>query len=347
MATCPPNKLGITNYDELQRVEAELTSYAIHGILSGETALPNTHGSERLTAIHREIFRDLYDHAGVLRTGTLAKRYHEGSAERTVFTHPSALRGELNAMFADLRSADAFKGLGRLDFADRAATFLARCNEIHPFFEGNGRTQRTYLQLLALDAGHHMPLRYITQERMIDVSIRAAQGDIEPMRDMLHEQLDTTRREALRGAYEWLDSNGYSELNQRTVATTTPGKTYTGVYVTGNSDHFVMMDGRSIYVGNVTDLPPDTKSGGALNFVAGMTAPQALDAYFNQVERDGAAGQHVAAIKAGAKAAPERADSPIMRSCVAERLAEAARRDDAYRTRHQGIIRPRPRTVAR
>lgn len=347
MATCPPNKLGITDPEELQRVEAALTSAAIAGILSGETPLPNTHGIERLQAIHRTLFKDLYDHAGVIRTGTLAKQYYDGSAERTVFTHPAALRGQLNAMFADLRSADAFKGLGRIDFADRATDFLARCNSEHPFSDGNGRTQRTYLQLLALDAGHHMPLRYITQERMVAVSIQAAQGDLEPMRDMLHEQLDTTRREALRGAYEWLDGNGYAELNQRILATTTPGKPYVGALVTTGGENFVMTDGKSIIVGNTVDLPAGAKKGDALNFVAGMTPAQALDAHFNQVERNGAAGKHVAAIEAGAKTAPERADSPIMRAGLAKRLAEAACRDEAYSARHHGITRPKPRAVSR
>lgn len=343
MATCPPNKLGITDPDELQRVESAITSAAITGILTGETPLPPRHGIDRLTAIHRHLFADIYEHGGHLRDGPLAKPEYEGGAAITVFTHPARVRGELEQLFADLQREDALKGLGRLDFAERGAGFLTRLNQAHVFREGNGRTQRTYLQLVALDAGHHLPMRYITQDRMVDASIQASRGDQTALREILHEQLDTTRLAALRGAYEWLDSSNYTDLNNRILATATPGQHYAGVLVAKDVEHFVMMDGRqSIIVGNTADLPnPDACSNDRISFTARRTPLQELDHRFNLAEQASAPGAHVAGIEAvardlGAAAGGDRRT----RACIAKRHAEAAARDAAYQARHQGISRP-------
>lgn len=44
-------------------------------------------------------------------------------------------------------------GRETVDFAKGAAHFLAELNAIHPFREGNGRTQLTFLTLLAAADG--------------------------------------------------------------------------------------------------------------------------------------------------------------------------------------------------
>src|ERR1700730_15950931 len=45
-------------------------------------------------------------------------------------------------------------GVGAAEFAERAAHFLAEVNAIQPFREGNGRTQLSFLKILAQRAGH-------------------------------------------------------------------------------------------------------------------------------------------------------------------------------------------------
>lgn len=346
MAPCPPNKLGITDPVELAALEAGITSAAIAGILSGELGLPPQHGIDRLTAIHRHLFGDLYRWGGQIRTTPLSKAFHEGRAGRTVFELPSRLRPELQQLFAEVRHSGALKGLGRLDFAERGADFLARLNSLHPFEEGNGRTQRTYLQLMALDAGHHLPMRYITQERMVDASIRASGGDMARLRDMLDEQLDGTRFAALQGAYEWLEKGGYAELDQRHLATTIPGQSYSGRIVAMPQDggeHFVMMDRASILVGNVADLAGD--QGGKderVTFVAGRTPRQAEDHHYNLAEKAAAPGQAEAAIEAAAKLRLGDSPAPVARKIAAARLQQAQERDRAYRDRLLGITRPTP-----
>ena len=50
---------------------------------------------------------------------------------------------------------DVYKrqGLDRAHFISAIVDFYERTNELHPFREGNGRTQRVFLSQLALHAG--------------------------------------------------------------------------------------------------------------------------------------------------------------------------------------------------
>ena len=66
-----PNRLGLTDPDELDRAEADLTGFRL--VELGERALPGAYDLAHLQAFHRFIFGDLYDWAGELRTVSIAK----------------------------------------------------------------------------------------------------------------------------------------------------------------------------------------------------------------------------------------------------------------------------------
>lgn len=68
--------------------------------------------------------------------------------------------------------------LDRGDFAEKAAHFLAKLNAIHPFREGNGRTQNAFLALLA---GHPVDVTKLTPKATIDAMFRSFHGDEEPL----------------------------------------------------------------------------------------------------------------------------------------------------------------------
>jgi len=54
-------------------------------------------------------------------------------------------------------------------------------NYVHPFREGNGRTQLQYLKQLAVHAGHPFDLKDLDPKRWHDASISAHNADYEPM----------------------------------------------------------------------------------------------------------------------------------------------------------------------
>lgn len=125
-------------------------------------------------AIHHHLFQDVYSWAGRFRTVRLGK---EGSA----FCYPEHIRREMTRLFASLKRERYFRDLPTRAFADRSARFLATLNAIHPFREGNGRTQTIFLALLADRAGHPLALDRLMPERFLAAMIASFRGDERPL----------------------------------------------------------------------------------------------------------------------------------------------------------------------
>ena len=88
-------------------------------------------------------------------------------------------------LFPRLREAPFLPGSDSEAFIAAAADFLATLNAIHPFREGNGRSQLAFLHLIALRAGHLMELERIQPADFLTAMIRSFQGE----NDMLVAQL--------------------------------------------------------------------------------------------------------------------------------------------------------------
>jgi cell filamentation protein len=102
-------------------------------------------------AIHHHLFQDVYGWAGRYRTVRLTKG-------RSTFCYPENIAPEMTRLFFALKRARFLRRLSADEFAARAAHFLAELNAIHPFREGNGRTQLSFVVLLAFRAGHPLSL---------------------------------------------------------------------------------------------------------------------------------------------------------------------------------------------
>jgi cell filamentation protein len=61
--------------------------------------------------------------------------------------------------------------------AERLAYYLSEINLMHPFREGNGRTQRMFIEYLALAAGYRVDFTDVTAGEMIEASVRAFDRD--------------------------------------------------------------------------------------------------------------------------------------------------------------------------
>ncbi|WP_223810278.1 MULTISPECIES: Fic family protein [unclassified Campylobacter] len=61
-------------------------------------------------------------------------------------------------MFNDLKENRLFCGLESDEFLDKITDFFTNLNALHPFREGNGRTQRTFINQLAKNAGYELDL---------------------------------------------------------------------------------------------------------------------------------------------------------------------------------------------
>ncbi len=62
------------------------------------------------------------------------------------------------------------------DFVDKMTDFYCVTNNLHPFREGNGRTQRVFLSQLALNAGYEMDFANMDTDELMVATIQAANG---------------------------------------------------------------------------------------------------------------------------------------------------------------------------
>jgi cell filamentation protein len=84
--------------------------------------------------IHHHLFQDVYPWAGKYRKVRTAKGGN-------MFCYPEHIASSINQLFKKL-ALGAFKpDASAADFLDAATDFLAELNAIHPFREGNGRSQ--------------------------------------------------------------------------------------------------------------------------------------------------------------------------------------------------------------
>ena len=66
--------------------------------------------------------------------------------------------------------------------------------DLHPFREGNGRTQRAFLGQLARDAGYRLRWEHVDRDANIDAARAAADGDLAPMRALLDPVVERVRQ---------------------------------------------------------------------------------------------------------------------------------------------------------
>jgi fido (protein-threonine AMPylation protein) len=70
-------------------------------------------------------------------------------------------------------------------------------NYIHPFREGNGRTQLQYLKQLAVAAAHSLDLAHIPATRWIAASISSHAADYGPMAAAIAAALEPTQQASI------------------------------------------------------------------------------------------------------------------------------------------------------
>ncbi|EJI3403085.1 Fic/DOC family protein [Campylobacter jejuni] len=164
------NKLGIKDeklFDKESRFytglrERELTLNPIRGNFD----------YQHLKNIHKHIFQDVFHWAGKDRMEVGLSGFM--SKGDSLFCSAEYIHGESKKIFDNLAKNNYLKNSKDLNhFAKDLANFISDLNALHPFREGNGRTQRIFLNELAKNAGYKLDLNLISKEKMIEASIEA------------------------------------------------------------------------------------------------------------------------------------------------------------------------------
>jgi cell filamentation protein len=260
------NKFSLADQKSLDRAEAD--SVSVRSILLQLNPLKGNFDSEHLKAIHSYLFRDVYEWAGQFRTIPLAKSEDIRGGRVIRFTSPNLIEKELRQVFDELTARHFLKGLSRREFAHNIAALLSEINRIHPFREGNGRTQRQFLRQLGNSLGFKLHFEVVSKERLIQASILSANGDLAMMDRLLDEITNTERIQPLAKVIAHLERSQFG-WNDIYLATTTPGQSYIGTLAGSDVANFFFRDEENrILVGNLKDLREPAKSGEKISFTA-------------------------------------------------------------------------------
>lgn len=131
-------------------------------------------------SLHRQLFEDLYEWAGKVRTINISKK-------GTVFCNADELETIGTLKFQRLAELNYLKGMERSEFLDELTELYHDLNMLHPFREGNGRTLRLFVTLLVRNAGYDLNFSDCDSDLLMIATIRAAQGDLSLLREVFAE----------------------------------------------------------------------------------------------------------------------------------------------------------------
>lgn len=155
------NKLNIHDSDRLHNAEKKLVSLRVLDLM--ENPVKGRFGLQHLQKIHEYIFQDLYDWAGKIRKVDIAKG--------NMFCKVQFIQPQAGEIFDSLKSENYLEGLPREETAFRLAYYFSEINALHPFREGNGRSQREFIRELALHNGYKIYFAKASEEEMLEASI--------------------------------------------------------------------------------------------------------------------------------------------------------------------------------
>ena len=268
------NKLGADTPDKLKQVETSFTQARTRELK--QSPVNGDFDFAHLREINRRLLQDVYTWAGRPRENFDAAKQEFAGGPAHSFTPSTRIEQEAQRIFSQLHARDGLRGLSRDEFIPQAARLHGELNQFHAFPEGNGRTQRIFLEQLASRAGHPVDLSIGTQERIIQASIAQTNGDHTRIERLFREGMDPNITRSLRTAIDFLEKNwGKENVNGTYIAATTPGQSYGGKLFghNGSGDFLLREDNGTLLVGHSADISSQIKPGERLQFVA--STPQA------------------------------------------------------------------------
>ena len=137
------NCAGITNQQALDFFEAATVTKRANELADNPLSIKDI---KSLFAIHKYLFQDVYEWAGKKRTVEISKegkQFFPTNYFDTAFEY-------IDKLIDDYRRCSIED---KKEMAGKLADILDTINYLHPFREGNGRTQREFIRILALEKG--------------------------------------------------------------------------------------------------------------------------------------------------------------------------------------------------
>lgn len=170
------NKLGLLDQEQLDAFEADMTALRI--IALDNNPVDGQFDLAHLKKIHFEVFQDIYEWAGKIRTVDIWK-------DESHFANIRMIDCAANRVFADLAKENFFEGKDLELVAKRLAHYLSELNVLHPFRDGNGRTQRIFISQLAQRAGYVLNYEDLDKRVIYTAMEKAFLGDENQLAELI------------------------------------------------------------------------------------------------------------------------------------------------------------------
>jgi cell filamentation protein len=174
------NIAGVTYADGLLFFESAAVIKRVKELEAQPIKIQN---ADTLLDIHRYLFQDVYHWAGQKRTVEISKQ------GKPFFLTAYFDKGfaYINTLISEYRKNDSTE---KPKLAESLAILLDNINYLHTFREGNGRTQREFIRVLALEKGYALnlnpPDNLNVYERYMSGTI---DGDVEKLKFLIQELL--------------------------------------------------------------------------------------------------------------------------------------------------------------
>lgn len=173
--SCLINKFDVKDESVLKELETTITltkttEYFLNPLFS-------TFDVQHYRNIHKYLFGDIYEWAGEYRSVDMSKK-------GTSFAKADSVECLMSKCFGRLNANNLFQGLSFDDFVDNIVDFYCVTNMIHPFREGNGRTQRVFLTQLINHNGYTIDFSEIDTDELMIATIQAANGVTDYLKDI-------------------------------------------------------------------------------------------------------------------------------------------------------------------
>lgn len=179
------NIADITDPDDLLFFESVVVAKRIQELYDNPIKIV---GADTLLNIHRHLFQDVYSWAGKKRKVEISKA---GKQFFPTSHFDNAFRF-IDSLISDYKKISEGN---KLQIAEKLAEILDTVNYLHPFREGNGRAQREFLRLLALEKGLTLNLNPPDNKDVYDKYMQGTiNSDVKTLTKLILERIEIHRQ---------------------------------------------------------------------------------------------------------------------------------------------------------
>ncbi|MCE0459727.1 Fic/DOC family protein [Curtobacterium flaccumfaciens] len=180
------NAAGIRDQGQLDEAMNDVASITMAEVRAER--VPDRPDYAYLRGIHERMFGDLVPGiAGKIRDVDV-----QATGTGIPYCRPEYIDANLSTLFGKLEREDYLAGLDADTFAVRLADRWGELSAIHPYRDGNTRSQSTYVSAIAERAGHPIDWERVDVDELRTVRLQAVAGNDRPLADYLRTHLVET-----------------------------------------------------------------------------------------------------------------------------------------------------------